>query len=206
MLTSYQYFPSSIYHSNNLEFIDSVSSVFEEFSAKQKLITPVDVLYPALMTEEFTHDFRVKDLLDYSIAAGTSILTSQGYNIVNQEVNCQSAWGQEYYKHGNMEQHVHSFGSQLTAFYFINCPENCSKLLIHDPRSGKKQIDLTELDIDNATYASQIINFIPQKGDLYITNAWLPHSFSRHNSESPFKFVHINLGIQYKNTNNVIII
>jgi len=31
---------------------------------------------------------------------------------------------------------------------------------------------------------------------LYLTNAWLAHSFSRHNNDKPFKFIHMNLSVQ----------
>jgi hypothetical protein len=38
-----------------------------------------------------------------------------------------------------------------------------------------------------------MINFIPEVGCLYISNAWLPHSFTKHGSDKPLKFIHINL-------------
>jgi hypothetical protein len=44
--------------------------------------------------------------------------------------------------------------------------------------------------------ASQLINFEPKPGILFFTNAWLAHSFTRHASDKPLKFVHFNLTVQ----------
>jgi hypothetical protein len=30
---------------------------------------------------------------------------------------------------------------------------------------------------------------------LILTNAWLPHSFTRNNSDKPMRFVHMNLSV-----------
>jgi hypothetical protein len=94
-----------------------------------------------------------------------------------------------------MEQHTHKFGSQIIGFYFLETPENCSKLLVHDPRPAKMIIGLDEINSNEATEASDIVNFIPEPGLLVFTNGWLPHSFSRHESEEPIKFVHFNIGV-----------
>ena len=47
-----------------------------------------------------------------------------------------------------------------------------------------------------ATVASQMINFEPKPGLMIFSNAWLPHSFTRHTADKPIKFVHFNLTIQ----------
>jgi hypothetical protein len=46
-------------------------------------------------------------------------------------------------------------GIQLVGFYFLDLPENSSRLVIHDPRPGKVQIDLPEYDEKNVTFASK---------------------------------------------------
>jgi uncharacterized protein (TIGR02466 family) len=94
-----------------------------------------------------------------------------------------------------MEQHVHGYGSQIVGFYFIETPENCSRVVFHDPRSAKIQIDLPEQDMTMATPASKMINFVPKPGLLVFANAWLAHSFTRHASEQPIKFVHFNVSV-----------
>jgi hypothetical protein len=96
-----------------------------------------------------------------------------------------------------MEQHVHG-GSQLVGFYFLETPEDSSRALFHDPRPGKVQNFLPESTPSEATLASNIINFEPKPGLLIITNAWLPHSFGRHASDEPLKFVHFSLNTVYQ--------
>lgn len=95
-----------------------------------------------------------------------------------------------------MEQHVHMFGAQIVGFYFLEAPENSSRVVFHDPRPGKVQINLPEQDQSMATVASHMINFQPKPGLLIFSNAWLPHSFTRHASDKPLKFVHFNLTVQ----------
>jgi hypothetical protein len=81
-------------------------------------------------------------------------------------------------------------------FYFLEAPEDCSKVVFHDPRAGKPLISWAETDMTQATAASNMINFTPKPGLLMFTNAWLPHSFSRNASEKPIKFIHFNLGLR----------
>jgi hypothetical protein len=69
--------------------------------------------------------------------------------------------------------------------------------MFHDPRGGKVQINLPEAEMTNATPASNIINFAPEPGMMIISNAWLPHSFGRHGSDKPLKFVHFNLSVRH---------
>jgi hypothetical protein len=86
----------------------------------------------------------------------------------------------------------------MIGFYFLNAPENCSKVLFHDPRAGKVQTNLPERDPSQATFGSNIIHFPPEPGMLMLANSWLPHSFSRHASNEPLMFVHFNLGVQFQ--------
>jgi uncharacterized protein (TIGR02466 family) len=113
----------------------------------------------------------------------------------DKAVQFTEMWTQEHYKHSVMEQHVHGYGSQIVGFYFIETPENCSRVVFHDPRSAKIQIDLPEQDMTMATPASKMINFVPKPGLLVFANAWLAHSFTRHASEQPIKFVHFNVSV-----------
>jgi hypothetical protein len=40
-----------------------------------------------------------------------------------------------------------------------------------------------------------MVNFQPNPGLLIFANSWLPHSFSKHASDEPIKFVHFNLTV-----------
>ena len=105
-------------------------------------------------------------------------------------------WTQEHHKHSAMEQHVHGFGAQIVGFYFLDVPENSSRVVFHDPRAGKVQCDLPQQDMNQATIASSMINFEAKPGLLIFANAWLAHSFTRHAADKPMKFVHFNLNVQ----------
>lgn len=105
-------------------------------------------------------------------------------------------WTQEHYKRSAMEQHVHNGGAQIVGFYFLEVPENSSLVVFHDPRIAKTMIDLPQSDQTQATVASSLINFEPRPGLLIFSNAWLAHSFTRHGSDKPLKFVHFNLATQ----------
>ena len=194
-LNSNSYFPSNIYTISKLNFLDSVKLVFDEFSFKQKEIKPFDPLYPMLMTQNFSKDYRIKDFLDYILILGKSILISQGYDMEKYNVVCDEIWGQEYYKYGGMEEHIHGNGSQISGFYFLNCPLNGCKLVLHDPGAGKKQSELLQKDFNSLSESSNSIYFYPEVGTIYLINSWLPHSFSRNGSEEPCKFIHFNLNV-----------
>jgi hypothetical protein len=96
-----------------------------------------------------------------------------------------------------MDQHIHANGAQLVGFYFIDTPENCSRPVLHDPRMGKVQVNLPEGNMQNVTPASNMVNFEPKPGLLMFTNSWLPHSFTRHGSDEPIRFIHFTIGVNY---------
>ena len=194
-IEAFYYFPSSVYVAKKPEFLEVVSEVSEE--ALKRITHDVHELYPMHNTDNYANDPRLIDFCTCLWQSGWSILQGQGYDMNTFDVMVDAAWTQEHYKHSLMEQHVHGGGSQLVGFYFLETPENCSRAMFHDPRGGKVQINLPEANMSNATPASNTINFAPEPGMLIISNAWLPHSFGRHGSEKPIKFVHFNLSVRY---------
>jgi hypothetical protein len=70
----------------------------------------------------------------------------------------------------------------------------------HDPRPAKVQLNLPEANMNIATPASQMINFEPKPGMFIFSNAWLPHSFTRHGNKKPIRFVHFNVAVQFNQT------
>ena len=194
MAEAYYYFASPIYVADHPEYLATVSEVSEEMLSK--ITEEPDEIYPLLETENFALDSRIKDFCQFLGEKGHDILVSQGYAMQNYGMSVDSVWAQKHYKHSLMEQHVHG-GSQLVGFYFLNAPENCSRPLFHDPRVGKMQNYLPESDPSQATLVSGAINFEPKQGRLIISNAWLPHSFTRHSASDPLTFVHFNLGAFY---------
>lgn len=195
MFDAFHYFPSPVYVAKKPEFLEAVSEVSEE--ALQRVPQAMDELFPMHHTENYADDVRLAEFNMLIARSGWEILQGQGYDMSVFEVLVEAAWTQEHYKHSLMEQHVHGAGTQLVGFYFLETPENCSRAMFHDPRGGKVQINLPEANISDATPASNTINFLPEPGMMIISNAWLPHSFGRHGSDKPLKFVHFNLSVRY---------
>ena len=192
---SYHYFPSAVYVAKKPEFLKAVNEVAAE--ALKAITREVHEIYPMYNTDNFANDPRIEDFVQYIGQNSWSILQGQGYAMENVEILVESVWAQEHRKHSLMEQHIHGNGAQLVGFYFLDTPDDCSRAMFHDPRSGKVQINMPEHDMGNATPASSIINFVPEPGMMLISNAWLPHSFGRHGSDKPLRFVHFNLSTRY---------
>lgn len=190
------YFQSGLYSTVNTDFLEIVSKVSEENIEAAKISQDKNEIYPVTMTNNYFGDSRLWDFTSYVAQTAWDILDSQGYDMQNLNTYFLEMWTQEHEKHSLMEQHVHGGNSQIVGFYFLETPEDCSRLIVHDPRPGKVQINLPEKNVDQASFASTMINFIPQPGTLIFTNSWLPHSFGRHASDKPLKFVHFNIGVR----------
>lgn len=190
------YFPSSVYKIKLPQYLDTVRMVANENLQALKKDSKLDDLYPAYQTMDIQSDERIFDFGNSALQFAWGMLNTQGYAMENYNTFYESIWVQEHHKSSNMEQHTHSGGIQLVGFYFLDVPENSSKLIVHDPRPAKLQIDLIEQNEADVTLASRAVNFAPEEGDLYFTNAWLPHSFTRHGNDEPLRFVHINISVQ----------
>ena len=194
------YFACPIYTFQLPEFLPIVNKVSEENLGTKT--TAVDEIYPVRMTDNYFNDPRLDKFCATVGRTSWQILYDQGYDIENRYLNFIEMWTQEHFKYSLMEQHVHGFGAQLNGFYFLQVPPNSSRILFYDPRPAKVQINLPERNMNNATYASNIINFEPVSGLLIITNSTLPHSFSRNASDKPIKFVHMTMSVSDVIVNN----
>jgi len=190
------HFPCPIYLIERPDFLESVNVVSEESLSVQRKEQGVNEIYPVLMSNNYFADSRIAGFSDFVGSTAWNILAEQGYSMQDKTVLFTEMWTQEHYKHSSMEQHTHGHGSQIVGFYFLETPDDCSRVVFHDPRMGKALIDLPEGDPNNATIASKMINFQPKPGLMIFSNAWLAHSFTRHASDKPIKFVHFNLTVQ----------
>jgi uncharacterized protein (TIGR02466 family) len=192
----FTYFPTLIYTDIKPEFLNTVRTVCDEYVEKSKSERELDEIYPVYMTGSFYDDPRMSDFSQMIGQTAWDILAGQGAAMNGLSTFFSEMWCQQHYKHSSMEQHVHGFGSQIVGFYFTQTPENCSRVVFHDPRAGKMMSSLPEADVNMATPLSMMINFKPEPGMLIFTNAWLAHSFTRHASEEPIQFVHFNIGVR----------
>lgn len=197
-ITKESYFASNVFFMENTNYLDVVSEITEELLSVRKKEVEIDALYPAVMTDNFYGDERAKEFCGFIGDTCWSILDSEGYAMDKYYLYLSEMWAQEHHRYSSMERHTHGNGAQLSGFYFLETPENCSRVVVHDPRSGKVQINLLQKNQDIATDASEMVNFLPKPGMLLVMASSLPHSFTRHASEKPLKFVHFNLGAGLK--------
>lgn len=190
------HFPCPIYLIERPDFLNSVIEVSDESLAKQHKEHKVDEIYPVMMTGNYVSDPRIAKFAEFVGATAWNVLSEQGYMMQDKVVSFTEMWTQEHHKHSSMEQHTHGYGSQIVGFYFLEVPDNSSRLVFHDPRMGKVQIDLPETDANQISVASKMINFTPKPGLMVFANSWLAHSFTRHAADKPIKFVHFNLTVQ----------
>lgn len=189
------YFPCPIYIIEQPDFLEEVCIVSEESLEIQRKKRDLNEIYPVYMTDSYFGDPRMTGFTQFVGITTWNILNEQGYAMQDKAVSFTEMWTQEHHKHSAMDAHVHGFGSQIVGFYFLETPENCSKVVFHDPRAAKVQIDLPEQDMNMATPASRMINFTPKPGMMIFSNSWLSHSFTRHAADKPIKFVHFNLTV-----------
>ena len=188
------YFATAVYSISKPEFVDNALAVFDDAIARNT--DPINELYPVKMTDNLFMDERIPDLAGYITSTAWNILNSQGYKMDDKVTYFQSMWGQQHYKYSGMEDHAHGDGNQIVGFYFLNEPEKASSIVITDSREAKHLTQLPEADSAQVTYASNKLLFPVKKGALFLTNAWVPHSFTRHGGDEPLKFIHFNIGVQ----------
>ena len=190
------HFPCPIYLIERPDFLEVVNTVSEEALETAKKTQQLNEIYPVHMTGNYFGDPRMAGFSEFVGATAWNILNEQGFAMQDKVVQFTEMWTQEHHKHSAMDAHVHGFGSQIVGFYFLETPEDCSRVVFHDPRAAKVQIDLPEQDMNMATPASKMINFQPKPGLMIFANSWLMHSFTRHAADKPIKFVHFNLTVQ----------
>ena len=194
-INPWHYFTSPIYSFDKPEFLDAAKEVSEEKFKIIKETEKPNQIYPLLNTKNIHDDPRIENLASYVVTMAHHILDSQGYDMNQYRVDIYDFWCQEHYQTSGHERHVHN--AVISGFYFINCPENSCRLLIHEPRQAKEYSQLIEKNPEIATYASNSINFVPKEGQIIFTNSWLSHSFTRNESDKPFRMIHFDLGLIY---------
>lgn len=194
-LQPWHYFTSPIYSFDKKEYLPTVKKVVGEYFEEVKKTQKPNEIYPLLNTNSIHNDERLEELVSFVVTTSHHILDSQGYDMNQYRVEMYDFWCQEHHKSSGHERHVHN--SIISGFYFVDCPEGSCRLLIHDPRQAKEYMQLIEKNMENATYASNSINFVPEEGQIMFTNSWLPHSFTRNESSKPFRMIHFNLGVIY---------
>jgi hypothetical protein len=198
-MDSWYYFSSPVYSKILPEYLDVAKSVSNEYIADIKNTIEFSELFPYYNTQNFENDSRILPLATEIIKTCSHVLDTQGYDLGNYELVFTEFWCQEHQYSGGQERHIHGGGNVLTGFYFLECPLDSCKLVIHDPRPAKEFGSfLQEKDYNTGSEASQAINFTPEAGQLIITNSYLPHTFTKNGSKEFFKMIHFNVTAVYK--------
>jgi len=195
-LMAHNYFPSPVYIVEKPEFLKDVRDVSLQHLALAKKQKPkLDPLFPVYQTGPIAHEPKLKDFTAYIAQTAWRILNDQGHAMEDNITFFQEMWCQEHQQFGGHAEHIHSLGSQITGFYFIDAPKGGSMVAMHDPRPGKLQVNLPEKNKEVVTTASGAIYFIPKPGQMFFINSWLPHSITRNPTKSSVRLVHFNLGV-----------
>lgn len=190
------YFSCGVYTLRKPEFLTTVRKISKKYLAKTKLNIKIDKIYPVVITENMFQEPELEEFITYVKNTAHHILTLQGYNMDLYEIIMYEIWCQEHFQFSGQEEHIHQ--ATISGFYFLDCPEDCPRAVFHDPRPVKVYSNLQEYNPSQATYGSVAINYLPEPGLMMFSNSWLPHSFLKNPSKKPFRFIHFNLGVNYK--------
>ena len=187
-------FPSGIYYFDLPVFLEDVKKVSAKSFHK---IDPV--IGAPSMSDQFAHDPDIKEFSQELLEVSHYILDKCGYKMSDFVTYFSAMWTQHHDSMSMMEQHVHGHGDQLVGFYCLEAPTDCGRVVFHDPRPGKVQINLPQENMMKASLASDAVNFEMIPGRVIIAPAWLPHSVTRNlNKKKAAKFVHFNIGVRYQ--------
>jgi uncharacterized protein (TIGR02466 family) len=195
VLEPFASFQSTIYTIIKTEFLDEVKEASNEALEEGRKFKEDNEIYPSTMSTTLIGKEKTKKFETFIAQSAWQILDNQGYDMQKFNTFVTELWMQEHRKYSNMEQHVHSYGIQLSGFYFLETPENGCMVQLHDPRAGKVIAGLPEKDLTKITEASNSIFFKPQPGLFIFTNSWMPHSVTRNASDEPVKFIHFNVSV-----------
>ena len=199
MIEPWNYFCTPVYSVMWTDYLETTKKVSQEYLENTKKINEFNSVYPMYQTANMHEDERLKPLASDILKQSYKILDGQGYDLTYYRLFFTEFWAQEHYKLSGQERHVHGYNNVLTGFYFIDCPENSCKLVIHEPRSAKEFGNyLPEKNVNDLTLASQAINFLPEPGKLMITNSWLHHTFTKNESDDNFLMIHFNISAIYE--------
>lgn len=205
-MDAWNYFNTPVYSIIWTDYLEAAQTVSREYLEITKQTNDFNPIYPVYQTKNMHEDERLKPLASDILKQSYKILDDQGYDLTYYRLFYTEFWAQEHYKSSGHERHVHGYNNVLTGFYFLNCPENSCKLVIHEPRSAKEFGNyLPEKNENEVSLASQAINFLPEAGKLLITNSWLHHTFTKNESDDNFIMIHFNIAAIYEEKDTTII-
>jgi hypothetical protein len=194
-LEAFYHFPTCFYTSIDTSYIKDLLPEFNQQIDHSKKQPKQDSLNPLYHTGDFSNSPNFGKFGQYVLDTSWGILDQQGYDMSGKATVFATVWGQYYEKTANMPQHAHGDCTRLVGFYFLECPENSSHFMIHDTNAGKNHVGLPVKSLAEITPASMELAIYPKPGMFFFTNAWTPHSLTRHGNKKPLKFIHFNIAV-----------
>ncbi len=194
-------FACPVFMADKPEFLSVTRKVSKKFIDKRKKEAELNPNYPVYMTESINYDPEMLEFSNFVAQGAWGILESQGYAMDFFNTYFTEMWSQEHHQNSTMEKHIHGNGAVISGFYFLDVPDNSSKIIFHEPKDSKVITNLPERDMSTATHASTMIHFVPKEGQLIYANSWLPHSFTKNESKKPLRFIHFNVAVSAANQN-----
>lgn len=194
MLNLNSIFPSSVGIIDGSRFLnvarETSSKAINDVLKKYRM----DPIHPLVQTENMVWDPLLVELNNFILDSTKNMFDQQGYDTTKVRLSVNDLWCQKHYKTSGHEKHIHNNGAVMSGFFIIECPPSSSHLMLYDPRPGKEYgFVLPEKDERIMSEASNIINYAPGEGELILVNSYIPHGFSRNQSDTPVTFLHINI-------------
>lgn len=199
------HFGTPIFRTDLSNYLNHMQNLFDMHIKINREKFGVNPIYPVVMTDDLSRSSETTEFCTHIARLGWEALDAQGYDMRSYTVFVNALWGQEHHKTSGMDRHSHYYNTMLSGFFFIKVPENSSRILFYDPRDVKTFASLPEKNENEATPASNVINYLPYEGELYITPSWLHHSFVKNFNDTPFKFLHFGLSVEYTNKQPIIV-
>jgi uncharacterized protein (TIGR02466 family) len=189
------HFSSPVYFVNKPEYLDAARAVSLEYLDAIPAEVASSPVYPA-QTTSLVNEPELAELTAFIAQSAWTILDAQGYDVKDRETYFLEMWCQEHAQYQGHDEHVHGNGSQISGFYFIDCPDDACRIMLHDPRPSKTITELPESDLNKITDASSKVLYIPKPGHMYFINSWMGHSITRNLTTSPTRLIHFNLAVR----------
>ena len=193
LIEKLNYFSTPIWTKYNSEYVNILNEIGDHYLNKPD-DKDIDKFGYVNHSQNLLDEKHCAPFLDYVGNLCGDFLTESGFDLKKYQLGFTELWVQQFPKSGggNHSAHVHH-NQHVCGFYFLKCSDKTSYPLFYDPRPGALMTKLPEINVDQLTNATSIINFKPVPGTLILFPGYLTHEFVVDQGVEPFRFVHFNL-------------
>jgi len=194
------YFSTTVWSEQNLEFIKSLNKASNKYikEAKKRSKDHIKKYGDFGISYHSTPLTADNDFLDFKNYVGQKsweYLDHQGYDMTQYKTLFSEMWVQEFAKNGggHHSAHVH-WNQHVSGFYFLKASEETSYPVFHEPKTGARSTKLKmKTDIKGIKNGTEIIHYKVKPGTLIIFPGYLEHEFAVDFGREPFRFIHWNI-------------